>query len=81
MGTLSMVLELKKGDRVYIKHPATSENNLYSEAGSNFSMFSGYFICEINVVKFGYVPSVIRGVIDKQVWCVGSSILVKNVYQ
>ena len=45
MGTLSMVLELKKGDRVYIKQGG-SENSLYSEAGSNFSMFSGYFISQ-----------------------------------
>jgi len=38
--------------------------------------------CEINVVKFGYSPCVVRGVVDKQVLCVGSSILVKqNMYQ
>ena len=46
MGTLSMVLELKKGDRVYIKHPATSEKSLYSESEYNYSMFSGYFISQ-----------------------------------
>jgi len=46
MGTLSMVLELKKGDRVYIKHPASGGNSFYSESGSNFSMFSGYFISQ-----------------------------------
>ena len=46
MGTLSMVLELKKGDRVYIKQGGTSEDSLYSEPGSNFSMFSGYFISQ-----------------------------------
>ena len=46
MGTLSMVLELKKGDRVYIKHPGSGNNSLYSEAGSNFCMFSGYFISQ-----------------------------------
>ena len=45
MGTLSMVLELKKGDRVYMKQGGR-EKNLYSEAGSNFSMFSGYFISQ-----------------------------------
>lgn len=46
MGTLSMVLQLKKGDRVYMKHPTSGENSLYSESGSNFSMFSGYFISQ-----------------------------------
>ena len=46
MGTLSMVLELKKGDRVYIKHPGSGNNSLYSESGSNYSMFSGYFISQ-----------------------------------
>ena len=46
MGTLSMVLELKKGDRVYMKHCDTSETSLYSEPGSNFCMFSGYFISQ-----------------------------------
>ena len=45
MGTLSMVLELKKGDRVYMKQVG-SENSLYSESGSNFCMFSGYFISQ-----------------------------------
>ena len=44
-GTLSMVLELKKGDRVYIKQGGR-EKSLYSESGSNFCMFSGYFISQ-----------------------------------
>jgi hypothetical protein len=46
MGTLSMVLELKKGDRVYIKHPGSGNNSLYSESDYNYSMFSGYFISQ-----------------------------------
>ena len=46
MGTLNMVLELKKGDRVYIKHLGSGSNSLYSEAGYNYSMFSGYFISQ-----------------------------------
>ena len=46
MGTLSMVLELKKGDRVYIKHPGSGHNSLYSESEYNYSMFSGYFISQ-----------------------------------
>ena len=46
MGTLSMVLELKKGDRVYMKHPGSRYNNLYSESGYNYSMFSGYLISQ-----------------------------------
>ena len=46
MGTLSMVLELKKGDRVYIKHPGSGYNSLYSESEYNYSMFSGYFISQ-----------------------------------
>jgi hypothetical protein len=44
-GTLSMVLELKKGDRVYIKQGGRGKS-LYSESGSNFCMFSGYFISQ-----------------------------------
>ncbi|VDI64362.1 Hypothetical predicted protein [Mytilus galloprovincialis] len=43
MATLNMVLELKKGDRVYIKQGGT-EKYIYTEAASNFSMFSGYLI-------------------------------------
>ncbi|VDI38231.1 Hypothetical predicted protein [Mytilus galloprovincialis] len=43
MGTLNMVLELKKGDKVYIKQGG-SDKYIYSESDSNFSMFSGYLI-------------------------------------
>lgn len=44
MGTLSMVLELTRGDKVYIKHANGPEVSLYSEKGSHFTMFSGYMI-------------------------------------
>ncbi|CAC5411096.1 unnamed protein product [Mytilus coruscus] len=43
MGSLNMVLELKKGDKVYIKQGGP-EKYIYSEPASNFNMFSGYLI-------------------------------------
>ena len=43
MGTLNMVLELNKGDKVYIKQRG-SEKSIYSDPASNFCMFSGYQI-------------------------------------
>ncbi|XP_071171117.1 heavy metal-binding protein HIP-like [Mytilus edulis] len=43
MGTLNMVLELRKGDKVYIKQGG-GEKDIHSNSNSNFSMFSGYLI-------------------------------------
>ncbi|XP_052081075.1 complement C1q subcomponent subunit B-like [Mytilus californianus] len=42
-GTINMVLELKKGDKEYIKQGA-AEKYIYSESAYNYSMFSGYLI-------------------------------------
>ncbi|XP_071148760.1 cerebellin-1-like [Mytilus edulis] len=42
-GTINMILELKKGDKVYIKQ-ANTEKYIYSESAYNYSMFSGYLI-------------------------------------
>ncbi|CAC5389751.1 C1QL [Mytilus coruscus] len=42
-GTINMVLELKKGDKVYIKQGA-NDKDIYSESAYNYSMFSGYLI-------------------------------------
>ncbi|CAC5402909.1 unnamed protein product [Mytilus coruscus] len=39
-GSANIVLKLKKGDRVYIKHKSNTEN-IYSDA-DHWSMFSGY---------------------------------------
>lgn len=41
--TLSSVLELKKGDRVYIKHRV---NGVQKIVGASFSTFSGHFLQE-----------------------------------
>ncbi|XP_063431467.1 complement C1q-like protein 3 [Mytilus trossulus] len=43
MATLNMVLELKKGDTVYIKQDGP-QKYIYSESQSNYNMFSGYLI-------------------------------------
>ncbi|CAC5425872.1 unnamed protein product [Mytilus coruscus] len=43
MATLNMVLELKKGDKVYIKQVGP-QKYIYSEPQSNYNMFSGYLI-------------------------------------
>ncbi|XP_063434264.1 multimerin-2-like [Mytilus trossulus] len=43
-GTLNMVLELNKGDKIYIKQGESQENSIYSEPSSNFCLFSGYLI-------------------------------------
>ncbi|VDI74765.1 complement C1q tumor necrosis factor-related protein 6 [Mytilus galloprovincialis] len=43
MGTLNMILELKKGDKVYIRQ-GRGEKYIHSQSTSNFSMFSGYLI-------------------------------------
>ncbi|VDI03006.1 Hypothetical predicted protein [Mytilus galloprovincialis] len=43
MGTLNMVLQLEKGDKVYIKHGGGGRE-IHSNTGSNYSMFSGYLI-------------------------------------
>ncbi|XP_063411626.1 cerebellin-1-like [Mytilus trossulus] len=42
-GTINMILELQKGDKVYIKQ-ANTEKYIYSESAYNYSMFSGYLI-------------------------------------
>ena len=42
-GTLNMVLDLKRGDRVYIKQGHV-ENYIYAEPDYHFSMFSGFLI-------------------------------------
>ncbi|XP_052101290.1 multimerin-2-like [Mytilus californianus] len=43
-GTLNMVLELNKGDKIYIKQGGSEEKSIYSESHSNFSLFSGFLI-------------------------------------
>lgn len=43
MGTLNMILELKKDDRIYIKQ-GRGDIHIFSQSTSNFSMFSGYLI-------------------------------------
>lgn len=42
MGTMNMVLQLQKADRVYIKN--FHDGQLYSESDSNFDAFSGFRI-------------------------------------
>ena len=42
--TINAVVEMKKSDRVFIKHRYTSNSERI--LGLNFSMFSGYFIQE-----------------------------------
>ncbi|CAC5426391.1 unnamed protein product [Mytilus coruscus] len=42
--TLNMVLDLDKGDRVYIRHGNSQSELVYSESGTNSSMFSGYLV-------------------------------------
>ncbi|XP_071121335.1 complement C1q tumor necrosis factor-related protein 6-like [Mytilus edulis] len=44
MGTLNMILDLVKGDKVYIKQQVERQTYIYSEPTSNFNMFSGYLI-------------------------------------
>ncbi|XP_071166187.1 uncharacterized protein [Mytilus edulis] len=44
MGTMNMVLQLQKADRVYIK--LTSGGLVYSESNSNFDAFSGFKISD-----------------------------------
>lgn len=41
--TTSVIIELKKGDRVYIKHRHKSTETI---AGNQFTYFSGYFLQE-----------------------------------
>ncbi|VDH90089.1 Hypothetical predicted protein [Mytilus galloprovincialis] len=43
-GTINMILELKKGDKVYIKQASLDKLYIYSESAYNYSMFSGYLI-------------------------------------
>ncbi|CAG2185782.1 C1QL [Mytilus edulis] len=42
--TLNMVLDLKEGDRVYIRHGNSQSELVYNEPGTDSSMFSGYLI-------------------------------------
>lgn len=44
MGTMNMVLQLQKADRVYIKQ--TTSGQVYSESNSNFDAFSGFKISD-----------------------------------
>ena len=41
--TISSLVEMKKGDRVFIKHRTSSSEQI---TGSHFSTFSGYFLQE-----------------------------------
>ncbi|XP_071170242.1 complement C1q tumor necrosis factor-related protein 3-like [Mytilus edulis] len=41
-GTLNIVLQLKKSDKVFIRNAQNQQ--IYSESGSHFSMFSGFMI-------------------------------------
>ncbi|XP_052102389.1 complement C1q tumor necrosis factor-related protein 3-like [Mytilus californianus] len=41
-GTLNLVMQLKKGDKVFIRNAQNQQ--IYSESGSHFSMFSGFMI-------------------------------------
>jgi hypothetical protein len=41
--TISSLVEMKKGDRVFIKHRASHSQQIH---GNNFSTFSGYFLQE-----------------------------------
>ena len=41
--TISSLVELKKGDRVFIKHRASTSEQIY---GDHHSTFSGYFLQE-----------------------------------
>ncbi|CAG2204757.1 C1QL [Mytilus edulis] len=41
-GTLNIVLKLKKDDKVFIRNGQSQQ--IYSESGSHFSMFSGFMI-------------------------------------
>lgn len=41
--SVSSILDLKKGDRVYIKHRVNGVQKIY---GDNYSTFSGYFLQE-----------------------------------
>ena len=43
-GSLNTVLQLKKGDRVYIKKDSKHSNSAEHMLGRNWSMFSGYLI-------------------------------------
>jgi hypothetical protein len=43
-GTLNTVLQLKKGDRVYIKKDSKHSNSAEYMQGRYWSMFSGYLI-------------------------------------
>jgi hypothetical protein len=43
-GTLNTVLQLKKGDRVYIKKDSKHSNSAEHMYGRYWSMFSGYLI-------------------------------------
>ncbi|XP_063434094.1 cerebellin-2-like [Mytilus trossulus] len=41
-GSLNIVLQVKKGDKVFIRNERNQQ--IYSESGSQFSMFSGFMI-------------------------------------
>jgi len=41
--TISSLMEMKKGDRVFIKHRVSASQQIH---GSHFSTFSGYFLQE-----------------------------------
>jgi hypothetical protein len=41
--TISSLVEMKKGDRVFIKHRVSGSEQIY---GEHFSTFSGYFLQE-----------------------------------
>ena len=43
-GSLNTVLQLKKGDRVYIKKDSKHSNSAEHMLGTYYSMFSGYLI-------------------------------------
>jgi hypothetical protein len=43
-GSLNTVLQLKKGDRVYIKKDSKQSDSVEPMLGINWSMFSGYLI-------------------------------------
>ena len=41
--TISSIVEMKKGDRVFIKHTTSASEQIY---GAHYSTFSGYFLQE-----------------------------------
>jgi len=45
--TLSVIVEMKKGDRVFIKHRVSGSAQI---TGNHFSTFSGYFLIRIKIL-------------------------------